>query len=82
MLAPNAAHCLWGGAMRDACPGALLAGPPNAAARFPDLRWDALVDNPAGAQGGLPCDGVAGGGAGGGGQGRGGPGGSLRVCVK
>ncbi|KAL4440124.1 hypothetical protein ABPG75_003125 [Micractinium tetrahymenae] len=46
VLAPNAAHCLWGAAMRDACPGVLLAGPPNAAARHPDICWDALVKTP------------------------------------
>lgn len=43
VLAPNAMHCLWGGAMRDACPGAVLAGPPAAAQRFPAARWDAVV---------------------------------------
>lgn len=48
VLAPNAAHCLWGAAMRKAYPGALLAGPPNAAARFPDQPWDALIKTPAG----------------------------------
>lgn len=47
VLAPNAAHCLWGAAMRKAYPGALLAGPPNAAARFPDQPWDALIKTPA-----------------------------------
>lgn len=56
VLAPNAAHCLWGAAMRDACPGALLAGPPNAAARFPHLRWDALVKTPAGGSHDLRCE--------------------------
>ncbi len=43
VLAPNAMHCLWGAAMRDACPGTVLAGPPNAAARFPGHRWDVQV---------------------------------------
>lgn len=42
-LAPNSAHCLWGAAMRDAWPGAVLAGPPKAAERFPALRWDVVV---------------------------------------
>lgn len=45
VLAPNAMHCLWGAAMRDACPGAVLAGPPNAAARFPGHSWDVLVQS-------------------------------------
>lgn len=45
ILAPNAMHCLWGGAMRDACPGALLVGPPNAAKRHASLGWDATISS-------------------------------------
>lgn len=43
VLAPNAIHCLWGAAMRDACPGSVLAGPPSAAGRFPGRAWDKVV---------------------------------------
>ncbi|EFN59359.1 hypothetical protein CHLNCDRAFT_137816 [Chlorella variabilis] len=46
VLAPNAMHCLWGAHMRDACPGAVLAGPPKAAQRFPASRWDVVVGTP------------------------------------
>lgn len=46
LQAPNAAHCLWGARMRDACPGSVLAAPPIAGERFPSTRWDAVVRRP------------------------------------